>query len=104
MGSYAIHIAAILVISHATVKNLSMLGCIENKLQTLTVNERQIKNGIMWFESVHKSAALSSKAFIPLLLCSIHVSSRIENAKMGSAISLFTSSDDTQNHPVSFQG
>ena len=47
LGSYAIDIAAILVISHATVKNLSMLGCIENKLQTLTVNERQIKNGIM---------------------------------------------------------
>ena len=47
MTSYAIDIAAILVISHATVKNLSMLGCIENKLQTLTVNERQIKNGIM---------------------------------------------------------
>lgn len=44
------------------------------------------------------------KAFIPLLLCCIHVSSRIENAKMGSAISLFTSSDDNQTHPVSFQG
>ena len=56
----------------------------------------------MWFESVHNSAALSSKGFYTFTVVFVHVTSKIEKVKMGSAISLFTSSDDTQQHPVSF--